>query len=186
MTGLAIVDLVGVGQGKKGVVHTVGLPVWIDQVVTLGTFRRKAIFIVIGIFSLVVIGPVTINTVQPDRIKPVVCFGSVTEVAVDRFVYPGQWKTRALVDLGNIIHDPGLRRVAAVAGQSYRLIVDIDMAGIAIHPGFIENQRSMARTAIQLPVLSGQTEPGTVVGELGCFGIKLPAFGAVASGTIYF
>ena len=144
MTGLAIVDLVGIGQGKEGVLHAVGLPVGIDQVMTFRAFCRKAVFVVIRIFGFVVIGPVTIDAVQPDWIESVVGFRFVTEIAVDRPVYPGQRKARALVDLGDVVHDPGLGGVAAVAGQSHRLVVDIDMAGVAIHPGLVENQGGMA------------------------------------------
>lgn len=174
MTGLAITYLVGVGQGKKGMFHPVGLPVRIHQIVTFRTIGGKTVLVVVGIPGFVVIGAMAIDAIDTDGIEPVVGFGFMAKVAVDRLVYPGQGKTGPLVDLGDVVHDPGLGGVAPVAGQAYGLVVHVYVTGVAIHPGLVENEGSMAGAAIELLVLAGQTESGTVVGKLSCTGVKLP------------
>lgn len=91
-----------------------------------------------------------------------------------------QWKPAPLVDLRDVVHDPGCRRMAPAAVGTDGLVMHV---GVAIHAGGFglgKYKCRMTASAVGRQVLADQRQGGLAVIERIDGLIQLPAVRAVA------
>ena len=108
-------------------------------------------------------------------------------VAAIYYLMPaGQGKPAPAMYLADIFNNPGLWRVTfgtiRPQGAFVQILVTIQTLAFRIP----KNQRFMAGTAVDRPMLADQPEFGTVMVKLDFPGINLPSGGGMAVGTINF
>jgi hypothetical protein len=113
-----------------------------------------------GIRRGVVGVPVTTNAIDRDIYIFMLLLVRMARLAGEGSVRSHQGKSRAVVPLGHIGDEPGLRRVAAIAGVAQLGAVNVRMAIRAHCLCRIKHQRRMALRALYLCVLSLQREAG--------------------------
>ena len=90
---------------------------------------------VIWICSLLIILEVTIVAFYPKRLKTKQGGRRMTGITIGGDMGANQRKTAQLMYTGNIVYDPGIRRMTPSAFKTHSLLVNIGMTGHAFFPG---------------------------------------------------
>ena len=128
----AIRNLVPLGQREKIVVQLLRLPVETRHIVAVHTIGRKARGTVIGVLGPGVIPGMAGRTGVADALEAQARLRFVAIRTVRLCVRPQQRKTVVLVQLRYAVHQPVVRTVAARAIRTYRALMDVGVAGLAL------------------------------------------------------
>ena len=111
-----------------------------------------------------------VDTVVTDAVEPEGRFGNMAFKAGSCCVHAEQWETVVLMELGDVVHEPVLSRVAAGAVVSDGHLVYIGVAGDTGGLSLRKYQALVAFSAISRCVLSGELKIRLVVVEEGGVG----------------
>lgn len=162
MAGVAVGNIVAVGQGEEAVIGIAGYPFpgGAGHIVTNHTVFRIAGGFVVGAGSGGEVLKVAINAVVADAVKTEFGFRGMALVAGCCDVVAEQGKAVVLMELGNVVHQPVFGRVAAGAVVAYGHLVEVGMAGNTFGAGFGKNQRPVTIAAVNDGMLAGEGETG--------------------------
>lgn len=184
-------DLMALGEREKVVGYVLGRPVKRIRPVTVSTLYRITCGYVVGIGGRGKVAVVTVNTGIAYPVKLKAGFGDVAGITVGSGVCAQQREAIVEVQLHNIINQPAIGVVTAAAVVAYRHSVHIGVAGDTVSTGFRKNKRSMACTAVYLPVLPVQrktcgfmTKPAFLASCLPKGRGYVPTFCLVAGNTV--
>lgn len=153
MAKVAIDNIVAKGKREEIVVDACALPGKCIHFMAFGAFGRKIPLRMIGLGGRQIILLMAIETFHTQRLEPQQRSRWMARLAIGRGMCTQQWKAAELMDFGDILNDPRLRRMAALAIGAQGLIMHILMAGNTFASGFVENQRFMALPATHRLVL---------------------------------
>lgn len=129
MTSGAVGNVVSLFQREKVVIKPVRRPVKGEDIVALHAIGGIAGRSVIRICRSLVIFPVAGDTIRAQGVKPQFGVRLVTVEAARRSVRPDQGKRCLLMQLRDVVDQPGCGRMAADTIGSHSLLVHIGMAG---------------------------------------------------------
>lgn len=190
----AIHDFMALGEREKVVGYVLCRPVERIRPVAVSTLYRITCCYVVGIGGRGKVAIVTVNTGIAYPVKLEAGFGDVAGIAVGGSMCAQQREAIVEVQLHNIINQPAIGAVTAAAVVAYRYSVHIGVAGDTVSTGFRKNKRSMACTAVYLPVLPIEcktcgfmTKPAFLAGYVSCLPKGrgyFPTFRLVAGNTV--
>lgn len=122
-------NLVAFGEREKIVLHFVRSPAGLLQIVAFLTISGEAGLFVVWIGGGVVIFQVTAGAIISDPFKRQGRSRLVALCAIDGFVHTSERKTVFLVQVGDIVYNPVVGRMATRAIRAHRLLVHIRVAG---------------------------------------------------------
>ena len=173
----AIHNFVSFCQGKEVVFNLICCPVEAGDVVAFCAIGGKTGVFVVGVSGGGKIREVAIDTIISDPLEAQGGFRFMAVGTSGRGMCANERESVILMQLGNIVHQPIFRIVAAGAVISDRSVVHIGVAGNTSGFGVRKNQRFMAGPAIHPNMLPGKGEIGFGVAELGGIPADLPAGG---------
>ena len=124
----AVCVLVPQRQWEKVMVDSCGLPFKREDCVTLTAIRRITSLLVIGIRGSLVVFTMTIDAVCTEWVKPEIRLTGMAFEAIGHLVRTDKREGYLLMDLRDVVHDPGFRRVAPGAICTDGLLMHICMA----------------------------------------------------------
>lgn len=176
-------DIVAFFQGEESVVDTFGRPVESILAVAFHTIGRKTRLLMVGIGSRNVIVQVAVHALITDPVEFQGRCRHVALITVQCSVNAEQGKAAVVMQAGDIIHQPVIRRMASGTIRPNSGPVHIRMAGNALGVRLRKNERLVALPAIHPGMLPRQRESGGRVVERKGIGINGPTEGRVAAGT---
>ncbi|MAN59356.1 MAG: hypothetical protein CMC08_05920 [Flavobacteriaceae bacterium] len=146
-------------------VYAFGIPAKSERVVALNAICGESSRNVVRILGSEVVVTMAFNTFVANWVEHQGGFVGMAFHTTQVGVYPDKGKSILLVYFWNIKDEPTIGRVAPHTIIAYRLVMDIGMAGNAIGWRIFEDQITMARGTINLPVRTFQIEICGIVVE---------------------
>lgn len=176
-------DVMPFFQGEEPVVDAFGRPVESILTVAFHTIGGKARPLMVGMGSGKVIVQVAVHALITDPVEFQGRCRHVALITVQCSVNAEQGKAVVVMQAGDIIHQPVIRRMASGTIRPNGGPVHIRMAGNALGVRLRKNESLVALPAIHPGMLSRQRESGGRVVEREGIGINGPTERRVAVGT---
>ena len=165
MASRTVAHFVALREWEKGVVNLVRSPIWRGEVVAFEAVGREACLRVVGVCRCVEICEVAVHAKVAVPTKLHGRFGDVALGATHHAVYAREREAVVEVDLLHVVHQPVVGVVAAGAVVARRLLVDVEVASIAVGLGVFKDQFIVAVSAVHAGVAAREREIRFVVVE---------------------